>query len=347
MIGAAHVWLLPGAGPGVGLGHLARCTALAEAFQGMGWRAAFLAPAAARAWLAHHGQRHLCLETGPGEHLTEARRRWLARLSHGRPRVLVVDLPDRPGAWRAQRRRWLEAARELVPVCVGILDLPQRRGPPCELAVNANSGAEAWEPPAGPGWLAGLGFQPVRRAVLSQRPRAAVAGQLRLLVCLGSRPEWLAALVGCLAERLGDGGRIGVVGLPGRAFVRAGCRVVPVRDPRALPGEAAQADLALVGGGQLRYEAAALGLPALAVPLAEDQRPSCRAWGRLGMPVSVARTGSILTALEPLLSDPARRRFIARRGRELVDGLGGRRLASQIVELWRARRGAQEAEECA
>lgn len=96
----------------------------------------------------------------------------------------------------------------------------------------------------------------------------------------------------------------------------------------------AGADLAIGGGGGTTWERMCLGLPALVVSIAENQRPTCEALGAAGLIAYLgdARTvtaATIREALASLLADPERLAQLSSRGRVLVDGAG----ASRVVDV--------------
>src|SRR5690606_17463728 len=97
----------------------------------------------------------------------------------------------------------------------------------------------------------------------------------------------------------------------------------------------ARASVAVVAGGVTLYEAAALGVPVVAVPVVAGQRPAVAAFDRAGAAVA-ASPGSpraIARAAVVLLRDPSRAGQLGRRGRRLVDGRGAERVASALMRL--------------
>lgn len=98
----------------------------------------------------------------------------------------------------------------------------------------------------------------------------------------------------------------------------------------------AQSGLALGGGGVTTWERMCLGLPAVVVSLAENQRPSCEALARSGL---IAYAGhfdevtpqSLAALVVRTAGDPAESGRLARAGMHMVDGLGARRAAEALV----------------
>jgi len=74
--------------------------------------------------------------------------------------------------------------------------------------------------------------------------------------------------------------------------------------------------VAVVGGGVSLYEAAALGVPAVGVPVVPAQTPTVRAFARRGAAVAVPFKASghrAASEVVALLDDPHRRAAMARR----------------------------------
>jgi spore coat polysaccharide biosynthesis predicted glycosyltransferase SpsG len=111
-----------------------------------------------------------------------------------------------------------------------------------------------------------------------------------------------------------------------------------VHDPVDLSELLAGADLAVIGGGTMKFEVACLGLPAVLLAAADDQ---------LAVGPSFAATGAAVWAgdgrtIEPqevrrqvdaLVADPVRTREISARAQEVVDGLGAERLTRALEAL--------------
>ena len=110
------------------------------------------------------------------------------------------------------------------------------------------------------------------------------------------------------------------------------------RNPDNISELMIRADLAVSGGGQTLYELATCGTPAAAITLGDDQVKNIKAFAEHGFCLDVGRgTHSKLRvclkqALQRLL-DLETRQKMGRRGRELVDGNGVLRVADQISSL--------------
>jgi UDP-2,4-diacetamido-2,4,6-trideoxy-beta-L-altropyranose hydrolase len=95
-------------------------------------------------------------------------------------------------------------------------------------------------------------------------------------------------------------------------------------------------DLQVGAGGGANWERCCVGVPALVVVVAGNQRPVVEPLAELG---AVATVGSgdipaaadIGGAIARLIADPGQRLRLGRRGRELVDGRGAGRVAGRIL----------------
>jgi RimJ/RimL family protein N-acetyltransferase len=114
-----------------------------------------------------------------------------------------------------------------------------------------------------------------------------------------------------------------------------------------MAGLMAQADLAIGAGGSATWERCALGVPTLALCLADNQRELLRQAGRHGLVCAPDFDGGIDAAplalhLQALLDNSALRHQLSHRGMALVDGLGADRVAAELlppaVQLRRAQR---------
>jgi spore coat polysaccharide biosynthesis predicted glycosyltransferase SpsG len=96
-------------------------------------------------------------------------------------------------------------------------------------------------------------------------------------------------------------------------------------------------DVAVSGGGSTCWELAFMGLPNLALALADNQRGIADGLGRAGVAENLGwfeevNEETIATRLEDLLKDRARRAEMGRRGRKLVDGRGPERVVDTLSQ---------------
>jgi UDP-2,4-diacetamido-2,4,6-trideoxy-beta-L-altropyranose hydrolase len=97
----------------------------------------------------------------------------------------------------------------------------------------------------------------------------------------------------------------------------------------------AWADVAVSGAGSTCWELAFMGLPSIALVLAENQWPLSEGLDAMGVVINLGWGGDIsphdiAQALTRLLVAEDRRREMANRGRQLVDGLGSGRVLKHV-----------------
>ncbi len=189
--------------------------------------------------------------------------------------------------------------------------------------------------------LLGPEFQPMRREFWRQIPRRKTRQIVRdVLVYLGGGTGWasMRPVVESVLEALPRATVRVIIG-PLAADVPTrppSSRVVIHRAPASLTSILTRCDLAVVTAGQVLLEAAWAGLPAVVMIAAENQRLNAEAMERRG----VARLVGFLDArslpglrrtLKALARSPRMRVTLARRGQELVDGRGALRVASVLL----------------
>jgi len=97
----------------------------------------------------------------------------------------------------------------------------------------------------------------------------------------------------------------------------------------------AEADIAISSAGTTCWEMCFLGLPAVLIDVAPNQRPIAEELHRRGVAVHLGSASNISATqmaekLDLLLADSERRALMAKRGRELVDGRGASRVVADI-----------------
>ena len=313
------------AGARRGFGHLVRCLSLARA---MG----------VRPLLALRGSRRavdVALALGADVLASHQRTSQLRTLAALRPDVVVVDDPD-----ARQARRWITAARACGAAVVTIHDL----GLGCADGDLVIDGSVARRARAARGRaLAGTRFA-VLDPDLTRFKTAAAGSARRVLIALGGGPH--AAIARDIARGIVDADPEAQVRIAS-GFVtdppEADGRVRWVASRRGLGPELAHADVAIVGGGVSLYEACAMGIPSVALPVVRAQMPTVEAFARRGAAIALPpRAGAhvAVSAAVRLLNDTRRRAAMARRSTRLVDGRGALRAAAAVALLARLRQGS-------
>jgi spore coat polysaccharide biosynthesis predicted glycosyltransferase SpsG len=318
------------AGPRRGFGHLVRCRSFARA---LGVRP--LIALRGRAVAVDAALRLGC------DVVSGSPARLLASLQ---PDVLIVDDPI-----AADAGRWIAEARKVGCLVVSVHDL----GIGCmdaDLIIDGSVGpTRAAE--QGARALTGAEFAVLDPAIADERDRVQPQPH-RVQIALGGGPH--LELARDIAEAIADGhpgAQIRIAGgfaADARAAAgasRSDSRRIAWLDTRSgLANELASTSVAVVGGGVSLYEACALGVPAVGVPVVPAQRPTVSAFIARGAARGLARPAerhrvSQLVAEEAvrLLIDGELRRRVAGTARELVDGRGAERAAAAVMELVRNR----------
>lgn len=101
----------------------------------------------------------------------------------------------------------------------------------------------------------------------------------------------------------------------------------------------AEADICIGAGGATTWERCCLGLPTLAVAVADNQVPNCELLGHLGygfyLGNALRQDIDYVAALEEALRQSEALVGMSRRGMELVDGRGVSRVASRLLGVAR------------
>lgn len=338
------------AGPEIGLGHLVRSLALAQA------------------WRARGGPVTLATATAPGDvpssvDLEDVR---IVRLSarHPDPRDagavsellmgggaawVVVDGYHLDAGYTGALRR--TGARVLV-----IDDQADQPTYHADALLNQSPGAERlpyrFEVP--PLTLFGPRFALLPLAFARWRGRVpdARARPTRLLLTLGGAAPGTASttlLQGCVPFLERHALRAAVLAAPGASTAAWTEAAAAARDPGSGPGPieivsdppdvaalVASADLALSAAGSTAWQLCFLGVPMLLTAVAENQRPIAEGLAAAGCatdlgPLAGLDPSAIDRALERLFVDPDGRDRSSRTARALVDGLGAERVATALL----------------
>jgi UDP-2,4-diacetamido-2,4,6-trideoxy-beta-L-altropyranose hydrolase len=123
-----------------------------------------------------------------------------------------------------------------------------------------------------------------------------------------------------------------------RRALASGRRIHVVRRPSSMARLLAWADVALLAGGSTVWEAFCVGVPTIGIAIADNQVPAAEAlardgcWHYLGRSEQVTEA-AITKAVSWLLGDADARRGLSEAGRALVDGEGAERVADALQRL--------------
>ena len=320
----------------IGFGHLVRCLSLAAAVEALGGKAAFVCrrhDGAARGRVPHR------LVELPDE-IDEAED--AARTCAAAPgaSAIVVDHYGLGAAW------WSAVAQHHR---LAVIDDCTRQGldPLADVVINQNPGIGAEDYPGVRLVLAGPHHALLRSAFPEERDeeRPAAARVERILVTLGGAdPNDATSLVLEALRAVKGAFEIDLVVGPGfrhaeAVATRAGrdARIRIHRDVANLAPLMARADLAVTGGGTTLYELACVGLPAVAIEIADNQAVVCRRLDEAGAVFRLGRQGELTAAdvaagVRELIADGERRASMRREAMGLVDGRGAQRVAQALRE---------------
>lgn len=314
-------------GRGVGLGHLERMLALADAL-GPDVDVAMLVPqddVAIRRRVTDRG--HAPLEAA-GD--TPAR---VAAVAAASTPFDVVVLDGYVFDVALQRR-----LRDRAPLSV-VDDLGLLTD--CDLAVNPAPGGEALRPDGAAAFLGGAAYALIRGSVVEARELAARRDRQprTVLVSTGATdPTGLGRSVShALLDRDPDVQVIRVVG-PNSLDVdeHARSREQLLEAPPDLADGLATATVYVGAAGTTAVQAACVGCPAVITPAVSNQQAQAAALEAAGCAI-VVDAANLADACLVLLDDLGRRTEMTVRGRALVDGCGAARVADAIRHLVGAR----------
>jgi UDP-2,4-diacetamido-2,4,6-trideoxy-beta-L-altropyranose hydrolase len=328
----------------IGGGHVMRCLALAQAWQDAGGRAAFasagLAPSL-RERIRSEGFDCTAISGesgGAGDAASTA-----ARAREISARTVVIDGYHFGPGFRAPLH-----ADGLVTMAID--DNGEAGTCADHLILNQNiHAAPALYPDAGSRTKLLLG---TRYVLLRREFRRSIRRNVRrdgavrtILVTLGAadRDNVTGSVIEALRGLDLGGAAVEIIAggaNPHGATINQACAAVPgvriVADPGAGMAELiAGADLAVTAGGTTMWELSAMGVPFIAVVVAENQRLSTLAMTALGFPCVMAENvmDKLPEKLRTLIGDAARRQSLAAAGQRLVDGDGAPRVCAEISNL--------------
>jgi UDP-2,4-diacetamido-2,4,6-trideoxy-beta-L-altropyranose hydrolase len=331
------------AGAGIGMGHFMRCYALAQTCRRLGHGAAFLSAGD-----------HATLRT----RLTAARVE-AVKLTAGHPHE--ADITETVHWVRAKGAAWLvvdgyqfdaeyqKQLREAGCRFVAIDDDAVAERYYADVVLNQNLFSERlhYRCEGAPRFLFGLRYALIRQEVLRERParRSTARRARRLLVTFGGTDPRRQTLKVVEALRLVEADlevRValgpGVEGDDLRAALAAheSRHAVTVLHDPDLPGLMAWADLAISAAGSTCWELACIGVPAIVVAVADNQRDIATGVEEAGIGKNLGwwesvTPAAIAAAVGALVDDAPARREMGRRGRALVDGRGAERVVAALL----------------
>ena len=336
-----QVLFAPAAGPQIGGGHVMRDLALAEALQAQGVRCTFAAPPWGERLLQRFADSpppvHSLSRSGEPDAIAAA-------LNALRPDLLVLD----------------DYSLSAAAICgisrpglhIAVIDDLADRVYACDLLVDPGFGREAADyagrTPQACEVLAGPRYALLRPAftdMAAPPPPPIEAEVRRVFVSFGLSD--VEAVTARAVERLrrsaphayfdvalaSDAPSLGRL----RAMAEADANLVLHPDARDVAGLMRAADVAVGAGGSATWERCALGLPTLAVIVADNQREAilrmAQAGVLLGLDMAEADFSQRLTEAFERLCEPQVRQALRQASRGLCDGQGAARVVEALIRL--------------
>jgi UDP-2,4-diacetamido-2,4,6-trideoxy-beta-L-altropyranose hydrolase len=336
-----HLAFRTEAGKGQGTGHLMRTLALAEE----------LRDAASIQFIVSHASagQDLILERGfaltrisGGDGMAQGT---VDALRGAGSSTLITDLDGLSAGYVEEIRTRLPSLRV---VCLDDRSIPPKTA---DLLIRPHA-VDEWWPASQPGVLLGPRYWVLRKefdAVLSRESAAAPVPEVarRVVILLGGSPP--EALLVPLVRRVNECCPeldVHVVLGPLAADLQQICDALGRLGPRVrfhfapakLAAMMSEADLCVASASYTAYELAALGKPMVVLALVDHQVHTARAFARRRAGVAVLSNASeaaeeTASHVARLVHDRAARTALSLAARELVDGLGRRRLANLLLDL--------------
>lgn len=325
------------AGPGIGNGHAMRCLALAQHLIDKGWNCELVTAAGSPLYDRWRNEGIVVskIAADPGTEVDASET--IRRAAVVRPDWLVLDGYHFRTAYQ---RRICDAGSKLLYV-----DDVANSEIEAEVVLNQNPGAEERFATAYPmvrRKLLGASYVLLRRELrLARRIRK----PRHIAVTFGgSALDGLAqdAIVE-LKQLCGRGITATIVeSCPTRQYVESRAQTTKQEDgvlqipPTELSSLLAEASVLVCGGGVTALEAAFMGVPAVIVTLAENQRPGVTSLVRAGAALHAGEgRGAVRVAVQlavELALDEERSNVMSTRGQVLIDGYGAERIEQAMLD---------------
>lgn len=338
-----HLLIRADASSEIGIGHVMRCLALAQAWGDRGGDVTFVCHELPEGLLPRLHQERINIASVEAEQGSLEDARWTAELAATWASFAVVLDGYSFGA------EYQQVVRSSGSCLVVVDDYGQIGSYAASIILDQNLGSEPRlyekrDPQSL--LLLGADYVLLRRDVVQSR-RARDFGETAdrvLVTCGGADP---VGLTGRLLESLG---RLRQPLLNVRVVLGPAAAGIPEDVVNGFPHQLevlgtqeslaplmSWADLAVAAAGSTVWELAYLGLPSLLISVAPNQRPAAAQLQRAGFAVDLGKAGDsgleerLTEALHELIGDAGRRSAMSSAGARVVDGLGAGRVVERIL----------------
>ncbi len=339
------------AGPDIGMGHVARCLALAQAWRRRGGHVAFIGRdggSGVRGWVESRGITFVPLDPAlPPQVEAEVVYRTLSslgRASDGSCRWVVLDGYHFDEGYRRSLRRggW----RLLV-----LDDLGHLSSECADAVVNQNdhAGDSRYQLRPGARVLLGPRYAMLREEFLPwrrwARPIPERAGRALVTVGGGDPANVTPRVIEALERaEVGNLETVVVAGPANPSYrallkrVEGVCWPVHVlQNPCNMAALMVTVDIAISAAGSTAWELAFMGVPAVLLVMANNQEQVARTMRHAGAAIVLGRGAAVVEerlgdAVRALVGDKARRAEMSRSGKRLVDGFGAERVVEAMLQ---------------
>jgi spore coat polysaccharide biosynthesis predicted glycosyltransferase SpsG len=226
--------------------------------------------------------------------------------------------------------------------CLAVMDdNGEHLGARVDLVTNPNPHASMdlysrWK---GPTFLLGSAYAPLRKEFLQTSARESLGDARHILVTMGgSDPLQLTGRVMNGLEGIDRKLEISAVvgGMAAQLDAQSSRHSVTImRDVADMSAVMRKADMAISAAGSSLWELAHMGVPTVAVIVADNQAAAAHAAAAQGM-LLLATPENVVKETGRLLKDPALRRTLSSKARTMVDGLGAKRILEAISHFRRS-----------
>ena len=211
----------------------------------------------------------------------------------------------------------------------------------CDLAVNPSPGGESLRPSGARAFVGGASYALIRRLFLDARERAQRAGRAPRTVLVSTGATDLGGIGSRVSRELrARDAAVEVVRVVGPDTIadrpHPQSRERLLLAPPELAGALAAATVYVGAAGTTAVQAACVGTPAVLTAAVANQTAQAAALAATGCAIA-ADTDDLTGVCLTLLDDPQRRDAMAHQGRSLVDGHGADRVADAVRHLVSAR----------